>query len=958
MGSATASEGGTDHKLQLAAIGVLVVGAAWVVVADVRTSTAAGGLATTVINAVVVLGLVLGIVGLVAISRYRGAKERREALVRKERAASLAAAISNSLAEGGFDAEAAATEIAGHLALAVGDACVISLFSEAGPLVPTVVRAADARLELAVRAAFPTVILEEDDPYLTGKALATSKAQQVHGSIGAVIASSRAGLTELFSAAEAQSLLVVPMRCFNDTLVPRRGQAVGVVYMVRCAPDGYSEEEVASLQDAADRAGLILAGASLHRVVEAAEQRFRTIFAEAPIGVVVVRLTGAHHFVDVNDQFCKITGYRREKLLEMTPQDLVHPADRALALEVALGLVTGSDVHLEREVGVVRADGEVIRVRLSASATNLGEGRDAIVHVEDVTERALAAAALATSEERFRSTFERSPAGLAMVSLEDTDHDVIVDANSALCTLTDRSGAELVGTSLADLFTLEQEGSARSPGTVVDALLHSNDQQLCRWALKDGAQVWGRMSAAVLPGRPRRCLLQVNDVTAQRLAEADLAYRAMHDHLTGLANRHLAIDHLRLALLQLARTHNAVAVLFVDLDLFKRVNDTMGHEAGDEVLCQLGQRLAGEIRAPDTAARLGGDEFLVVCTVQDHDAARHVVERVQQVLSRPVSVGTKTFELTASIGIAVTSNASSDPDELVRQADAAMYEAKHGGRHRWQVYNEHLHRRARQRQAVELDLRRALKHDLFRLHYQPVFDLSGRALVGAEALIRMEQPDGKLVAPGLFVGVAEDTDLIRPMTDWVLDHACAQMAQWDVHDHFHLAVNLSGSDLCDPMVTARVLDRAGAHGIPASRLVLELTEGVLIDGDSRVVRELTCLREAGARLAIDDFGTGYCSLTYLERFPVDTVKIDRSFVAGLGSNSHATAIVEAVVSLCATLGLTCIAEGIERPEQADTLRGLGCDMGQGFFFGAPVGPDEFAGMFKPHEMPSKKHIAG
>jgi diguanylate cyclase (GGDEF)-like protein len=397
-------------------------------------------------------------------------------------------------------------------------------------------------------------------------------------------------------------------------------------------------------------------------------------------------------------------------------------------------------------------------------------------------------------------------------------------------------------------------------------------------------------------------------------------------------------------------------VLFIDLDLFKRVNDTMGHDAGDEVLRQIGSRLAAVVRAPDTAARLGGDEFLIICAVANEEDTRQIVERVQQAVSRPVVAANKSYGLTASIGVSTTTQASADPDELVRRADVAMYEAKHHGRDGWQAYNDRLHHRASARQGVELELRQALKHDLFKLHYQPIFDLADGSLVGAEALLRVERANGRLLFPGSFIEVAERSDLIRPITDWVMQSACAQLAEWSPPPSFHLALNLSGRDLTDLAVAGRVLECALRHGVTPSQLVLELTEGVLIEGEQVVVNELHRLKEAGSRLAIDDFGTGYCSLTYLERFPVDAVKIDRSFVSGLAANSlHSTAIVDAVVALCKTLNLTCIAEGIEEPDQLLMLRSLGCQWGQGFYLGVPMEGEEFAMLFSRDAATGQDH---
>jgi diguanylate cyclase (GGDEF)-like protein/PAS domain S-box-containing protein len=302
--------------------------------------------------------------------------------------------------------------------------------------------------------------------------------------------------------------------------------------------------------------------------------------------------------------------------------------------------------------------------------------------VQHTTERAHASQAWAVSEERLRSTFDGSPAGLAIVSLEPGDRGQLLQVNPSLCDMTGFGAGQLLQMRLTDVFSTV-EGGTGPAGRAVTELLDTDVRRLCRCTRADSSVAWAQLGVAELAGQPRRCLVQVDDVTAQKLAEEELAYRALHDSLTGLPNRHLAMDHLRLALKQLSRNEGAVAVLYIDLDLFKRVNDTLGHEAGDEVLRQVGARLAHAVRAPDTAARLGGDEFIVICTVPGEDGAKRVVERVQAALNRPVAVAGQPLDVSASIGVTVTTGASARADDLLREADSALYEAKHRGGPRW-----------------------------------------------------------------------------------------------------------------------------------------------------------------------------------------------------------------------------------------------------------------------------------
>jgi diguanylate cyclase (GGDEF)-like protein/PAS domain S-box-containing protein len=548
---------------------------------------------------------------------------------------------------------------------------------------------------------------------------------------------------------------------------------------------------------------------------------------------------------------------------------------------------------------------------------------------------------LATSEERFRLAFEHSPTGLAVLSLGPAGAGKFRRVNPALCQLTGFDSDRLSHMTFHDLVHPDDAVglcvglSGRSSG---------DERRLRRCLRADGEIVWARVTMTELPGAAPQCLAQIEDFTAQKSAEDDLTHLALHDQLTGLANRRLAMEQLRQSLKQVSRSGGAVAVLYLDLDHFKDINDTMGHEAGDETLHQVGARLAGAVRAPDTAARLGGDEFLLICGVTDELDVPRIVERVMSALAAPVVIGDKLIEVTASIGVATTRHTGTVSSDIVRQADTALYEAKRRGRNRWEAYSEGLHRKAHQRHALETDLRHAIDDDLFRLHYQPIFDLTSGRVVGAEALLRLAHPTRGLLRPSSFIEVAEDSDLIAPIGNWVLDEACSQLAEWQPVPGFQLAVNVSGREACSLAVTGRVLEATAQAGVDPSQLLLEMTEGVLIDGGDSVVGELDRLTKAGVGLAIDDFGTGHGSLSYLRRFPVDTLKIDRSFVAGLGANRHDSAIVEAVAALSHSLDLTTVAEGVETPDQLAALRAMGCHRAQGFLLGRPVPPEDIGSL--------------
>jgi diguanylate cyclase (GGDEF)-like protein len=433
----------------------------------------------------------------------------------------------------------------------------------------------------------------------------------------------------------------------------------------------------------------------------------------------------------------------------------------------------------------------------------------------------------------------------------------------------------------------------------------------------------------------RQFLAQRDLVRTQRR----LSYQSLHDSLTGLPNRALAVDRAEQMLLRARRSLAPVAALYVDIDGFKRVNDSFGHATGDELLRVVATRLAGAVRTSDTVARLGGDEFLVLLDASTFDAGPELAaERIATVLSQPVRLhgaDGRTLSITASIGIAVGPQESAA--ELIRNADFALYEAKTRGKNRWVVFESSMQTAVSDRLELELDLKEALRRDQFFLHYQPIVELQGETIVAVEALIRWEHPTRGIVSPATFIPLAEQTGLILPVGRWVLAAACAQTAAWqrDGHD-IGISVNVSPSQIDQDGFVTEVADILASTALRPETLTLEITETALMRDSATVSQRLTKLKALGVEIAIDDFGTGYSSLAYLRQLPVDVLKIDRSFIASLATSPDSQALVHTLVELGKALRLHTLAEGIEDRDQLRQLQSEDCDFGQGFLLGRPA----------------------
>ncbi len=500
------------------------------------------------------------------------------------------------------------------------------------------------------------------------------------------------------------------------------------------------------------------------------------------------------------------------------------------------------------------------------------------------------------------------------------------------------AGCVLVDLSLPDADGLEavERLQLLAPELPIIVLTGRDDLGLAVEALQKGAQdylIKGRVDGQLLTRALRYAI-------ERKGAEIALAHQALHDPLTGLPNRALFVDRLEQALVRNARRSSTIAVLFVDLDRFKVVNDSLGHAAGDRVLTVLGERLGSVLRPGDTVARFGGDEFTVLCTdLEDEKEAFAIAERITTALATPFDLEGAGVVLTASIGIALATTDHPPAHTLIRNADAAMYRAKERGRARWLLFDEAIHRRAVERLDTEVALRRSLEVGDFRLHYQPIVEAGG-ALAGFEALVRWEHPSRGLVAPAGFIPLAEETGLIEQLGAWVITETCLQARRWRDPRHaghpLLMSVNVSARQLRTLSTAELVVAALSSGGLRPQDLCLEITESALIEDVEATMEALEALHSVGVRLAVDDFGTGYTTLKNLKRFPIDIIKVDASFVAGLARDRGDAAITMAVIRLAHALGMVTVAEGVETEEQLELLRTLGCDLVQGYHLGVPL----------------------
>jgi diguanylate cyclase (GGDEF)-like protein/PAS domain S-box-containing protein len=605
-----------------------------------------------------------------------------------------------------------------------------------------------------------------------------------------------------------------------------------------------------------------------------------------------------------------------------------------------------TSVFTEEELLVLEtlADYAAVALETTRLANEMARLSHEAAHVEGQRRaELLQREALRHSEERFRSLVQNASDVIAILDADGR----IGYASPAVLSVWGQSPEQLRGGVLLDLVHPDEHGAAdaymanllaQPGGTLVNELRlqHSDgswrDFEIVATNMLDQPAVEGIVATC-------------RDITQRKAFERELSRLAFSDTLTGLPNRALLLDRLTHALDRAERQMRRVAVLFLDLDRFKVVNDSLGHAQGDALLIEAANRINACLRTGDTAARLGGDEFTVLLEdVESERQAVEVAERIAEALRQPVLLAGREVFVSFSIGIALSGPDAARPDSVLRNADLALYRAKADGRSRYAVFDPSMQTGAIERMEIESDLRRALGRDELRVYFQPIVDLETGAVNEVEALARWERPGHGIVSPLVFIPIAEETGLIVPIGQWVLEEACRWARRWDSFSGDQpplvVSVNLSARQFSNPDLLADIQRVLSETGLDPHQLKLEITESVVMHDAEATIQTLLALKALGIRVAVDDFGTGYSSLTYLKRLPVETLKIDRSFVNGLGQDAQDAAIVDSVVALARTLHLSVTAEGVETQAQARHLKLLGCDRGQGFLFARPLPPED------------------
>jgi len=746
-------------------------------------------------------------------------------------------------------------------------------------------------------------------------------------------------------------------------------------------PEGWSEERVAEFLEEISSAG----------------DDYRRLVERLPAIVYSCELGERGRWRYVSPQIQEILGYTPEEWMADPGlwAERLHPEDRERALEQELRKASGERNGTPPiDYRMVTREGDVVWILDEAVLEPDSHGTQ-IWHgvLYDITERKLA-----EQELRRAAAQQAAVARLGRYALQDGDPARL--AKQAVPLMTEIEGVEAAcvweagreGRRLHLRAGLDERGGAERrasaardshAGAALESGLHvivDDWPSERRYTMPPALRVLGVRSSLAVPiaGKERPYgVLDIHSTESSRFTPQDvhfaqasanvladalerhnadeaLRHRVLHDALTGLPNRLSFVDSLRDALRRSLASGSPVGVLFLDLDHFKLINDSIGHHAGDELLREVAPRLRAHLRPGDIVARFGGDEFgILVDRLADEEEAPAIAERVARAFSEPYSMGGADHFVTASIGIAVARPAGRepvDPELLIRDADAAMYRAKERGRGRCVVFDAAMRARAVRRLETERELRHALDRDELQLHYQPLVALGSGEIVGLEALVRWNHPERGLLDPGEFVSIAEDSGLIEPIGCWVQETACRQALGW--HElrpdqrPLDVAVNLSARQVAHRDLAGQVREVLARTGLDPVNLRLEVTESVLVEESASATATLEALSELGVRLVLDDFGTGYSSLAYLNRFPFDALKIDRSFVDGLGLEQERTAIVEAVIGMARALSLDSIAEGVESEEQLSELRRLGCDFAQGHLFSRPLAPQKVTALLR------------
>lgn len=735
-------------------------------------------------------------------------------------------------------------------------------------------------------------------------------------------------------------------------LVPYKGSAIRCEFRLRHAQGTWLNVEAVLTHLAGDEvAGILLQAQDVTRfkiaeeALRFAEEKYRGIFENAVEGIYQASPDG--RFLSANPSLARILGFE-------SPVHLIHSV-RDIGTDVYIDpqayrqfreSVERDGAVKDFEAKVRRRDGSEIWVSGNAHSVKSPAGKVLFLEgtVEDVTTRRQAQDGLRRSEERYALAASGSNGGLWEWDLiqgrmfYSPRWAQIMGMRDGDLQGEPQEWFDRVHPRDADL--LQQEIRSHLSGQVPHfecefRILHSDNSY--RWVLSRGMARMGP------DGKPERMAGSLEDITSRKRAEEQLMQGALYDALTGLPNRALFLDRLRRAIQRAQKSvaGQYVGVLHLDIDRFKLINDSLGHEAGDELILAVGRALEESLQSRDTLSRLGGDEFAILMEgYQDLNVFSRMAERIVQRLAQPIRVRNQEVFVSLSIGIAVSERLQDHPEDLLRDAETAMYRAKSQGKGRHVVFNQGMHEFAAAHLQLETSLRRAVEREEFRVFYQPILDISSGKVAGFESLVRWQNPEKGLVNPAVFIPLAEETGLIVEIGRQVLRESCRQFVAWrnakpEAQDLF-VSVNLSVRQFALPDIVDQVRTILFDSGMPGELLKLEITESVILENTSIASEKLYALRALGVQLSIDDFGTGYSSLSYLHQYPFDNLKIDRSFVSRMSEAPERSAIVRTIVQLARSLGMYAVAEGIETPAQLAGLKAMNCRYGQGFLFSKPV----------------------
>jgi diguanylate cyclase (GGDEF)-like protein/PAS domain S-box-containing protein len=677
------------------------------------------------------------------------------------------------------------------------------------------------------------------------------------------------------------------------------------------------------------------------------EEKFARIFFNSPDGIAIISLQNGR-ITDINDAMLQSLGYERAEILRKRVQHLPVVVDHTDILSIADLLREKQRVN-DVELMLTSKGGEAFPVEVSAVAADINGKPNAICLVRDNRGQRDAELLLKRSEERFRGAFENAPIGMLLLNTEG----FVFQANHFAQELLAMDEQDLMGSHISRLVPAEDRPSLKE--SMSQLLFRSQDVSRSerRMLSRNSIELWTNFHMVIQrneQGDALYFIVQMADVTEMRQSQERMAQMAFYDTLTDLANRRLFSNRLEQSIQHALRTNQCAALLYLDLDQFKRVNDTLGHEAGDELLREVGHRLTQCVRREDTVARPGGDEFTILLhqITSPADAGR-VAEKILDKLREPVTIVGHQLVVTTSIGITIIPDDSVQPNVLTKNADLAMYRAKERGRNNYQYYSEDMNTEALSRLRTENELYIALAEQQFELYYQPKVRLSDQRILGAECLLRWRHPTRGIVMPDQFIRVAEESGAIIEIGNWIIEQACRTASQLvnDYEPDFKLAINISPRQFRDPNLVINIRRYLRESELNPSRIELEITETMLMDDSEASAIIIERLHKLGVGIAIDDFGTGYSSLSYLKRFPIQTIKVDRAFVQDIPENADDRAITSAVIAMAHQLNLDVVAEGVETRAQLDFLRAQDCEYGQGFYFSKPLPLDRMTRLLRP-----------